>query len=85
MSKLRQLTMKLTNSSVNMGFRISTRERISGTGRRPAVVLGFDEVTTHVLRHLQPRVHSMFWKERTLTVHVMAEHSASEFGTHFGR
>jgi hypothetical protein len=49
-------------------------QRITGTGRRPAVVLGFNEVTTHALRHLQPRVHSMFWKERTLTVHVMAEH-----------
>lgn len=55
----------------------NTIDRLTGTGRRPAVVLGFDRVETHALRHLQPRVHAVFWKDRTLTVHVMAEHRAS--------
>ena len=54
----------------------NTIERVVGTGHRPAVVLGFDNVETHALRHLQPRVHAVFWKNRTLTVHVMAEHRA---------
>jgi hypothetical protein len=54
-----------------------TIDRVTGTGRRPAVVLGFDGVGAHTLRHLQPRVHSVFWKDRTLTVHVMVEHKAS--------
>jgi hypothetical protein len=54
-----------------------TIERVIGTGRRPAVVLGFDEVAPHALHHLQPRVHAVFWKNRTLTVHVMVERKAS--------
>jgi hypothetical protein len=52
----------------------STIDRVTGSGRRPAVILGFDGVETHALRHLQPRVHAVFWKDRTLTVHVMVEH-----------
>jgi hypothetical protein len=55
----------------------NTIERVTGSGRRPAVVLGFDNVATHALLHLQPRVHAVFWKDRTLTVHVMAEHRIS--------
>jgi hypothetical protein len=50
-----------------------TIQRVSGTGARPAVVLGFNDVGAHVLRKLQPRVHNMFWKKRTLTVQVMPE------------
>jgi hypothetical protein len=51
-------------------------ERLTGTGMRPAVVLGFSQLGAHTLRHLQPRVHTVFWKDRTLTVHVLAEHKA---------
>ena len=54
-----------------------TIERVAGTGTRPAVVLGFDDVSMHALRHLQPRVHTVFWKDRTLTVHVIVERKAS--------
>ena len=49
---------------------VYTIDRVTGTGQRPAVVLGFDSVEPHALRHLQPRVHAVFWKDRTLTVHV---------------
>jgi hypothetical protein len=50
-----------------------TIQRVSGTGTRPAVVLGFKDVSSYALRALQPRVHNMFWKNRTLTVQVMPE------------
>jgi hypothetical protein len=39
-----------------------TRERVTGTGRRPAAVFGFDDVSTHALRRLQQHVHTVFWK-----------------------
>jgi hypothetical protein len=48
-------------------------QRVEGTGERPAVVLGFNDVGPHVLHSLQPRVHNMFWKNRTLVVQVMPE------------
>ncbi len=50
-----------------------TIERVAGTGTHPAVVLGFNDVSSHALRSLQPRVHNMFWKNRTLVVQVMPE------------
>ena len=50
-----------------------TIQRVEGTGDRPAVVLGFNNVGMHVLRSLQPRVHNMFWKNRTLMVQVVPE------------
>jgi hypothetical protein len=53
----------------------NTIDRVTGTGLRPAVMLGFDKVEPHMLRHLQPRVHGVFWKDRTLTVHVVMERS----------
>ncbi|TCG06714.1 hypothetical protein BZM27_24480 [Paraburkholderia steynii] len=48
-----------------------TIKRVEGTGERPAVVLGFDAVESHVLRALQSRVHNIFWKGRTLVVQVV--------------
>jgi hypothetical protein len=45
--------------------------RVEGTGERPAVVLEFNDIGAHVLQSLQPRVHNMFWKSRTLTVQVV--------------
>jgi hypothetical protein len=50
-----------------------TIQRVSGTGTRPAVVLGFKDVSSYALRALQPRVHNMFWKNRTLMVQVMPD------------
>lgn len=46
---------------------------MSGTGERPAAVVTFDSVEPHVLRKLQPRIHNMYWKNRTLVVQVMPE------------
>jgi hypothetical protein len=46
-------------------------ERVPGSGARPAAVLSFTGLSPDALRMLQPRVHNMFWKDRTLTVQVM--------------
>jgi hypothetical protein len=48
-------------------------QRIDGTGTRTAALLGFDQVHGYALRNLQPRVHNLFWKNRTLTVQVLPE------------
>lgn len=50
-----------------------TIRRVEGTGARPAAVLGFNEVGSHVLQSLQPRVHNVFWKNRTLVAQVVPE------------
>lgn len=50
-----------------------TIRRVEGTGARPAVVLGFNDMAHHVLRGLQPRIHNLFWKSRTIMVQVMPE------------
>lgn len=52
-------------------------QRYSGTGKRPAVVLSFNGTSPEALRSLQPRVHDMFWKDRTIVVQVMPEHDES--------
>ncbi|WP_250474957.1 RNA-binding protein [Caballeronia sp. GAFFF1] len=48
-------------------------ERVPGTGERPAAVVSFHSLEPHMLRTLQPRIHNMFWKDRTLVVQVMPE------------
>jgi hypothetical protein len=48
-------------------------QRIDGTGERPAALLGFNNVQGYALRSLQPRVHNLFWKSRTVTVQVLPE------------
>jgi len=50
-----------------------TIQRIEGTGEHPAVLLGFNNVDHYALRSLQPRLHNLFWKSRTLVVQVMPE------------
>ncbi|MBP0596092.1 RNA-binding protein [Paraburkholderia sp. LEh10] len=50
-----------------------TIQRVEGTGERPAVLIGWNDVGAHVLHSLQPRIHNMFWKSRTLTVQVVPE------------
>jgi hypothetical protein len=52
-------------------------QRYSGTGTRPAVVLTFNGTTSDALRSLQPRVHDIFWKDRTIVVQVMPERDES--------
>ncbi|WP_028218968.1 RNA-binding protein [Paraburkholderia oxyphila] len=46
-------------------------ERVHGSGARPAVVLSFTGLSPEALRRLQPRIHNMYWRNRTLTVQVM--------------
>jgi hypothetical protein len=48
-------------------------QRVTGTGEHPAAVVTFDSIEPHVLRTFQPRIHNMFWKNRTLMVQVMPE------------
>jgi hypothetical protein len=45
--------------------------REPGTGARPAVILSFSGLDENALRLLQPRVHSVFWKDREIVVQVM--------------
>jgi hypothetical protein len=49
-------------------------ERVPGTGSSPSVLLTFNELDEVVLRTLQPRIHNMFWKNRTITVGIMREY-----------
>ncbi|TDN57793.1 RNA-binding protein [Paraburkholderia sp. BL10I2N1] len=44
---------------------------VPGTGERPAVILTFSEASEEALRLLQPRVHNLFWRNRTINVQVM--------------
>lgn len=46
-------------------------QHLPGTGERPVVVLSFHQVDEEALRMLQPRIHNMYWKNRTITVQVM--------------
>lgn len=48
-------------------------QRVEGTGSRPAVVLTFNGASPDALRSLQPRIHNVFWKNRTLVVQVVPE------------
>ncbi|CAB3808761.1 hypothetical protein LMG28614_06875 [Paraburkholderia ultramafica] len=50
-------------------------EHILGDGSRPAVLLTFEGVDPEFLRHLQSRVHNLFWKNRRITVQVMTDRS----------
>ncbi|WP_327381587.1 RNA-binding protein [Caballeronia choica] len=50
-------------------------EHIEGDGSRPAVLLTFAGVGPEALRHLQPRVHDMFWKNHKINVQVMKDRS----------
>jgi hypothetical protein len=50
-----------------------TIERVPGSGTRPAVLLCFHDLSLDALRRLQPRIHNLFWKNRTLSAQVMME------------
>ena len=47
-------------------------EHLPGDGSRPSVLLTFKEAEPETLRSLQPRIQNMFWKNRKLSVQVMA-------------
>lgn len=47
-------------------------EHMPGDGSRPAVLLTFKDVAPETLRSLQPRIQDMFWKNRKISVLVMA-------------
>jgi hypothetical protein len=48
-------------------------ERIAGDGSRPAVLLTFEGKSAAALRTLLPRIHRVFWKNRTITALIMRE------------
>lgn len=52
--------------------------RVEGTGTQPAVLVTFKAVSAEALRTLQPRIHQLFWKSRTIAAHVMPEHGERE-------
>jgi hypothetical protein len=63
---------------IRYGFpQFSTIQRIPGAGSRPSALVIFDNVTADGLRNLQPRVHNMFWKGRTITALLLPERDES--------
>jgi len=48
-------------------------QRVEGTGSRPALVVRFNDVGHYALSTLQPRIHNLFWKGRTILVQVVPE------------
>lgn len=63
---------------IRYGFpQFSAIQRIPGAGSRPAALVIFDNVTADGLRNLQPRVHNMFWKGRTITALLLPERDES--------
>jgi hypothetical protein len=61
---------------VKYGFPAYDRiQHMPGDGSRPAVLLSFNNTEPAALRMLLPRVHHLFWKNRTINVLVMQEHS----------
>lgn len=47
--------------------------RVPSAGERPAVLLTFNDCSAAALRALAPRIHQVFWKDRTISVLVMRE------------
>jgi hypothetical protein len=47
-------------------------KHVEGSGDRPAVLLTFNDIGPETLRKLQPRIHNMFWRDRTLSVQVVS-------------
>lgn len=45
-------------------------QRVEGAGH-PAALLSYQHASEEGLRQLQPRIHHLFWNERTLNVQVM--------------
>lgn len=52
-------------------------EHLPGDGSRITLMLTFAEASPAALHSLQPRVHKLFWNERTLDVQVLDWHSES--------
>ncbi|HEY3599309.1 MAG TPA: RNA-binding protein [Paraburkholderia sp.] len=61
---------------VKYGFPVFDEIRhVPGAGSRPAVLLTYNDIEPAALRLLQPRIHNLFWKNRTINVIVMQERS----------
>ncbi|ARP96555.1 RNA-binding protein [Bordetella genomosp. 13] len=48
-------------------------QRVPSTGGRPAVLLKFNDASAAALQTLVPRIHNVYWKERTITAMIMRE------------
>ncbi|MEC5385537.1 hypothetical protein VVD49_07365 [Uliginosibacterium sp. H3] len=48
-----------------------TLEHVTGDDSRPSVILTFGDASINTLTNLQPRIHGLYWKERTLSAQVM--------------
>jgi hypothetical protein len=61
---------------IRYGFpRYSSIRRVPGAGSRPAAIVVFDDVSADGLRTLQPRIHNLYWNNRTITALLMPERS----------
>jgi hypothetical protein len=61
---------------IRYGFpRYSSIRRLPGAGSRPAAIVVFDDVSADGLRTLQPRIHNLYWNNRTITALLMPERS----------
>jgi hypothetical protein len=47
-------------------------QHVPGDGSRPAAMVTFQGTDPLTLQQLQPRIHSLFWKERRLNVSVIS-------------
>jgi hypothetical protein len=67
---------EIKNFLIKYGFPpFDAIEHIPGEGTHPAVRVTFNNVSPEALRHLQPRIHDIFWKNKTINVQVMVQHS----------
>lgn len=46
-------------------------QRIAGDGSHPAALLHYANASDEVMRVLQPRVHQMFWNNRTISAQIL--------------
>ncbi|MFC4705790.1 RNA-binding protein [Paraburkholderia caffeinitolerans] len=48
---------------------------VPGSGDRPAVILTYENIDADTLRTFQPRIHNLFWKNRSIVVQVVPTRS----------
>ncbi|MBN3814561.1 RNA-binding protein [Paraburkholderia sp. Ac-20347] len=51
-------------------------QRVTGTGTHPAALLHYASASEEILRTLQPRVHHIFWNNRTITAQIIPAREA---------
>lgn len=65
---------EVRNFLLKYGFPAFDRiKRVPGSGSRPAVLVTFNDMSVVALRPLLPRIHQVFWKNRTITALLMKE------------